>query len=120
MPCLLLDGSARGTPDREVRWCCFAAKDTQAPLDRGIGWALDRLAAGEGVSRAEIIRRLLDRALAGQDDSLEVDLMAIDRSFGVLAEIDLPDRRVGEREEHLARIWQAGSVEESDRDPARH
>ena len=98
-------------------WCM---QRTNIYLEERQTEALDRLAAGEGVSRAEIIRRLLDRALAGQDDSLEVDLMAIDRSFGVLAEIDLPDRRVGEREEHLARIWQAGSVEESDRDPARH
>lgn len=94
-----------------MRWCCFAAKDTQAPLDRGIGWALDRLAAGEGVSRAEIIRRLLDRALDGRDDSLEADLAAIDRSFGVLMDVELPDREPGEREEHLARIWQVGPDE---------
>ncbi len=89
-------------------WCM---RRTNIYLEDRQTEALDRLAAGEGVSRAEIIRRMLDRALAGRDDSLTADLAAIDRSFGVLAEIDLPDREGGEREEHLARIWQAGSAE---------
>ncbi len=68
--------------------------------------ALDRLAADEGVSRAEIIRRLLDRSLGGTDDSLESDLAAIDDSFGTLRDADIPGRGPGEREEHLARMWQ--------------
>jgi metal-responsive CopG/Arc/MetJ family transcriptional regulator len=71
--------------------------------------ALDRIAAEEGVSRAEIIRRLLDRALAGRDDDLAADLTAIDESFGVLTEVDLPARGGGDREEHLARMWQVAA-----------
>lgn len=66
---------------------------------------LDRLAAGEGVSRAEIIRRLLDRALGGEDDSRDGDLAAIDDSFGALEGADAPDRAPGERDEHLGRVW---------------
>jgi hypothetical protein len=70
---------------------------------------LDRLASEEGISRAELIRRLLDRALAGRDDDLATDLAAIDESFGVLGEVAVPSRGTGDREEHLARMWRIGS-----------
>lgn len=79
---------------------------TNIYLERRQTATLDRLAADEGVSRAEIIRRLLDRALGGVDDSLESDLAAIDDSFGALRDADVPDRAPGEREEHLGRVWQ--------------
>lgn len=71
--------------------------------------ALDRLADEEGVSRAEIIRRLLDRALGNADDDPATDLAAIDESFGVLREFDTADRGPGDRERHLARIWEASA-----------
>lgn len=70
---------------------------------------LDRIAAEEGVSRAEVVRRLIDRALAGRDDDLTADLAAIDESFGALGAIDVPVREVGDREQHLARIWQVAA-----------
>ena len=70
---------------------------------------LDRLAAEEGVSRAEIIRRLLDRALDGNDDDVTTDLATIDLSFGALADIDMVERGSGEREDHLNRMWQVSS-----------
>lgn len=66
---------------------------------------LDRLAKDEGVSRAEIIRRLLDRALGGLDDHLEADLAAIDASFGAWQNAEVPDRGLGDREAHLDRMW---------------
>lgn len=66
---------------------------------------LDRLAAEEGVSRAEVVRRLIDRGLAGGDDDLVADLGAIDASFGALVEVDFPSREPGERERHLEQIW---------------
>lgn len=68
---------------------------------------LDRLAAQEGVSRAEMIRRLLDRALVGADADLATALAAIDSSFGVLADIDIPERAPDDRDIHLARMWRA-------------
>jgi metal-responsive CopG/Arc/MetJ family transcriptional regulator len=67
--------------------------------------ALDELARAEGTSRAELIRRLLDRALAGDAENLIDDLAAIDDSFGVLAGDDLQfERRADERMRHLQRI----------------
>jgi len=49
--------------------------------------ALDRAAEVEGISRAEIIRALIDRAIGGQAGvDLAADLAAIEGSFGVLAE----------------------------------
>ncbi len=66
---------------------------------------LDRLAAQEGVSRAEVIRRFIDRGLAGHDDDVAADLAAIDASFGVLEDIESPQRASGDREDHLARVW---------------
>jgi len=73
---------------------------------------LDQLARAEGVSRAEMIRRLIDRSLEGRDDGLAADLAAIDLSFGVLADVELaPEQPVGrgpdERSEHLERLWGA-------------
>ncbi|MGH9093174.1 MAG: CopG family transcriptional regulator [Acidimicrobiales bacterium] len=78
---------------------------TNIYLERRQTETLDRLAADEGVSRAEIIRRLLDQALDGVDDSMASDLAAIDRSYGALRDADVADRASGEREEHLGRVW---------------
>lgn len=82
---------------------------TNIYLDEQLTATLDRLAEQEGVSRAELIRRLLNRALASADESLASDLAAIDDSFGALRDIDVPVRRPTGREEHLARIWRGAS-----------
>jgi hypothetical protein len=66
--------------------------------------ALDRLAHAEGVSRAELIRRLLDRALVGSHD-LERDLAAIDAAFGALTDAASPGRGPDERSRHLDTVW---------------
>jgi uncharacterized protein (DUF1778 family) len=68
--------------------------------------ALDRMAADKGLSRADLIRRLLDRALSGADDDLEADLAAIDASFGAYRDIQVVTRGEDERAEHLASMWQ--------------
>lgn len=71
---------------------------------------LDRLAAEQGISRAEVIRRLLDRALSGREDDLAADLAAIEASFGVLDDQhEAVPRGPGAREEHLRRVWSADS-----------
>ena len=70
---------------------------------------LDARAHAEGMSRAELVRRVLDRALHGESDRLAADLAAITDSFGVLAD-DMPaaglelDRGDGTRGAHLERI----------------
>lgn len=87
-------------------WCM---KRTNIYLDEQQAELLDRLARSEGVSRAEIIRRLLDRSLRNEMDDVAAGLAAIDESFGVLAETEWPHRRDGDREEHLAKMWAIGS-----------
>jgi hypothetical protein len=68
---------------------------------------LDARARAEGVSRAELIRAALDRALDdGTSELLDADLAAIESSFGVLTDEFFVDRRDGAREAHLRRIAQ--------------
>ncbi len=87
-------------------WCM---RRTNIYLDETQTASLDRLAVQQGVSRAEIIRQLLDRALSNTDDNLASDLMAIRNSFGSLRDVESPDRGSGDREEHLGRIWRRTS-----------
>jgi hypothetical protein len=84
-------------------------KRTNIYLDEQQAELLDRLARTEGVSRAEMIRRLLDRSLRNEVDDVAAGLAAIDESFGVLADAEWPERHAGAREEHLARMWAVGS-----------
>ena len=87
-------------------WCI---RRTNIYLDEQQTASLDRLAQQQGVSRAELIRQLLSRALAGADDTVASDLQAIEDSFGALRDIEAPERGPGDREEHLARVWRNGS-----------
>jgi hypothetical protein len=68
--------------------------------------ALDKVAHAQGVSRAELIRQLLDTALGALGSAdLEADLAAIRESFGVLRDEDLSlSRGVDERARHLERV----------------
>lgn len=86
-----------------MMWCMSTSlQRTNIYLERRQTEALDRLANAEGVPRAEIIRRLIDRALVGSDD-VAADLAVIDASFAILNDIDAPERQPGERERHLDR-----------------
>jgi hypothetical protein len=70
--------------------------------------ALDRLAADEGISRAELIRRILDRALRGGDGhDVAADLARLDVAFGGVVEIELPERGPGDRERRLDELMDA-------------
>jgi metal-responsive CopG/Arc/MetJ family transcriptional regulator len=84
-------------------------KRTNIYLDEEQTASLDKLAEQQGVSRAELIRQLLDSALNNADDNLEADLNAIEGAFGALRDVESPDRRPGSREEHLARMWRRTS-----------
>ncbi|KBB45288.1 antitoxin VapB10 [Mycobacterium tuberculosis M1914] len=66
-------------------WCM---KRTNIYLDEEQTASLDKLAAQEGVSRAELIRLLLNRALTTAGDDLASDLQAINDSFGTLRHLD--------------------------------
>lgn len=87
-------------------WCM---RRTNIYLDEEQTASLDRLAEQQGVSRAELIRQLLDRALSNADDNLESDLKVIGDSFGALKDVEPHDRGPGEREEHLNRMWRRTS-----------
>jgi len=66
---------------------------------------LDDLAGSMGVSRAELIRRLIDQAISSESQDLEGDLAAIQASFGALAGDDLVFARgVDARMRHLEHI----------------
>lgn len=86
-------------------WCMHR---TNIYLDEQQSEQLDQVAAQEGVSRAELIRRLLARALAGTDHDLEVDLVAIRSSHGVLRGGASAARGRDLRAEHLDRMWDLG------------
>jgi hypothetical protein len=78
---------------------------TNIYLAEGQAAALDRAAAAEGVSRAELIRALIDRALGGHPGTdLTGDLAAIESSFGVLADQGAFARGRDQRMDYLDRL----------------
>ncbi len=102
----LRPGSGERTAGLIWRCMLWCMDRTNIYLQRRQTERLDRLAVQEGISRAELIRRLLDRSLLDVEDSLGGDLAAIDASFGCLRDAKVPDRAPGGREAHLARMWQ--------------
>ena len=81
-------------------------KRTNIYLDETQVAALDGLARARGVSRAELIRRFLERAIDGnRAEGLAEDLAAIEESFGALGDDDaFGARGPDERSRHLERI----------------
>jgi hypothetical protein len=67
--------------------------------------ALEQLSQLKGVSRAELVRRLIDRGLGVQTADLESDLRAISESFAVLAgEAEHVRRGRDGRQRHLEAV----------------
>ena len=86
-------------------WCM---KRTNIYLAEGQAAALDRAAKAEGVSRAELIRELIDRAIGGHPGAdLEAELAAINDSFGILAGQEAFSRTRDDRMDHLDRLADA-------------
>jgi hypothetical protein len=84
-------------------WCM---KRTNIYLGETQSQALDLQAHAQGISRAELIRQLIDRGIgtAGAAD-LDADLAAIRESFGVLRDEDVAfGRGPDERSRHLDRV----------------
>jgi hypothetical protein len=81
-------------------------KRTNIYLTESQAAALDEVARAEGTSRAEVIRELIDRALAGSRAAdLDADLAAIYGSFGTLVgEPSFPARGPDARAEYLNRL----------------
>jgi hypothetical protein len=79
---------------------------TNIYLDDEQARGIDDLARARLVSRASLIRQLIDRHLASDDDTdLDGDLAAIEQSFGVESVRDMPLRRgPDERSRHLDKL----------------
>lgn len=77
---------------------------TNLHLDEFQTAALDTVARAEGVSRAEVVRRLIDRGIPTALPDLDADLTAIEDSYGVWSEDDLVTREPDTRAAHLNRI----------------
>jgi hypothetical protein len=75
-------------------------------LDERQTSALDELARVRGLSRAALIRRILDQAIdEGPTDEVAEQMAAIEESFGVLRdEDDFVRRGPDDRSRHLDRI----------------
>jgi hypothetical protein len=81
-------------------------KRTNIYLDDAQSAALDQVARAQGISRAALIRQLIDRGigLRGLAD-LDADLAAIRDSFGVLRGEDIRvTRGPDERARHMERV----------------
>jgi hypothetical protein len=91
---------------RRYQWCMiWCMKRTNIYLAEGQAAALDRAAQAAGVSRAELIRELIDRAIGGHPGAdLLADLAAIDGSFGILTGEDAFTRGRDERMDYLDRL----------------
>jgi hypothetical protein len=88
-----------------MMWCM---KRTNIYLAEGQAAALDRAAEAEGVSRAELIRELIDRAIGGHPGAdLTADLAAIEDSFGALADHEAFSRGRDHRMDYLDRLADA-------------
>lgn len=87
-------------------WCIKLR--TNIYLEARQAAALDEAADSRGISRAELIRQLIDNGI-GADASidLEADLAAIEGSFGVLSGVNAFQsiaREPDDRSRHLQRI----------------
>jgi hypothetical protein len=81
-------------------------KRTNIYLDEAQSAALEQVARTQGISRAELIRQLIDRSIgtSGTAD-LDADLAAIRGSFGIARDEDIPfGRGSDERSRHLDRM----------------
>jgi metal-responsive CopG/Arc/MetJ family transcriptional regulator len=78
---------------------------TNIYLDEEQVRSLDEVARAQGISRAALIRRLIDRGLDQSDGELESDLAAIEASFDVLSgEEDFLTRGADQRSQHLDKV----------------
>ncbi len=88
-------------------------KRTNIYLGEAQSTALEQVAHAQGISRAELIRQLIDAGLSAPGTAdLDADLAAIRESFGALRDQDIPlARGPDERARHLERV--------ASRDPRR-
>ncbi len=80
-------------------------KRTNIYLDESQSAALEQVARTQGISRAEVIRQLIDRSIGESGADLDADLAAIRDSFGITRAEDIAfGRGSDERSRHLNRM----------------
>ncbi len=80
-------------------------KRTNIYLDENQSAALEQVARTQGISRAELIRQLIDRSISASGADLDADLAAIRGSFGIARDEDISfGRGADERSRHLDRM----------------
>ncbi|MHB8318348.1 MAG: ribbon-helix-helix domain-containing protein [Acidimicrobiales bacterium] len=78
---------------------------TNIYLDEEQARWIEEAARAQGISRAALIRRLIDRSLDQSDGDLESDLAAIEASFDVLSsDEDFLERGTDKRSRHLNNV----------------
>lgn len=77
---------------------------TNIYLDDEQAATLAAIAREEGISRAELVRRLIDRGVSAAPSDVAADVAAIEESFGALADAEEPTRGPDERAARLGRI----------------
>lgn len=82
-------------------WCM---RRTNLYLDDRQTAALDAMARAQGVSRSDVVRRLIDDLLEDGGARLDSDLDAIDAAFGVAPDFPMPDRSDGQRQRWIDRM----------------
>lgn len=84
-------------------WCM---RRTNIYLGEEQSAAVEDVARARGISRAELIRQLIDSGLSGTGGAdLEADLSAIAESFGAIADSeDFIARGADDRARHLDRV----------------
>lgn len=60
------------------------------------------------MSRAEVVRRLIDDLLQDGGSRLDSDLDAIDAAFGAAPDFPMPDRADGERQRWIDQMMDEG------------
>lgn len=91
-------------------WCM---RRTNIYLEAEQALALAHVATAQGISRAELIRRLLDKGLRGGSGDEKFDLAAIESTAGAVPTADpfvraADDRADDDRAAHLDRVWRHG------------
>jgi hypothetical protein len=66
---------------------------------------LASMARAEGISRSDVLRRLVDQAIAGDGARLEADLAAIRESFGGAPGLAVPARERDLRTDAQDALW---------------
>ena len=85
-----------------MMWCM---RRTNIYLDDATITHLDHLANAQGVSRAEVVREMIQAGLANQVRDEQHDIRQLDLTFGIARDIQFHREGNSARETHLDEMW---------------